>query len=110
MNNWEYKTCTLDTVDDINFVNDMAFDGWELINVIHLTRYSSVYWFKREKDKNKRIENMKKSEIKTMADTFVGKFRNVSEIEKSYLWEGYIMGAMEMLYKLGIEVTVDTEE
>ena len=53
---------------------------------------------------------MKKSEIKTMADTFVEKFRNVSEIEKSYLWEGYIMGAMEMLYKLGIEVTVDTEE
>lgn len=53
---------------------------------------------------------MKKSEIRTMADTFVGKFRNVSGIEKSYLWEGYIMGAMEMLYKLGIEVTVDMEE
>lgn len=53
---------------------------------------------------------MKKSEIRTMADTFVKKFRNVSEIEKIYLWEGYIMGAMEMLYKLGIEVTVDTEE
>lgn len=53
---------------------------------------------------------MKKSEIRTMADTFVEKFRSVSVIEKSYLWEGYIMGAMEMLYKLGIEVTVDAEE
>lgn len=56
------------------------------------------------------IENMKKSEISTMANTFVEKFRNVSAIEKSYLWEGYIMGAMEILYKLGIEVTVDAEE
>lgn len=53
---------------------------------------------------------MKKSEIRTMADTFVEKFRNVSGIEKSYLFEGYVMGAMEMLHKLGIEVTVDTEE
>lgn len=53
---------------------------------------------------------MKKSEIRTMADTFVKKFRNASGIEKSYLFEGYIMGAMEMLHKLGIEVTVDTKE
>ena len=53
---------------------------------------------------------MKKSEIKTMADTFVEKFINVSGIEKIYLFEGYMRGAMEMLYKLGIEVTVDTEE
>ena len=53
---------------------------------------------------------MKKSEIRTMADTFVEKFINVSGIEKSYLFEGYIRGAMEMLYKLGIEVTVDAEE
>ena len=44
-----------------------------------------------------------------MADAFVEKFI-VSGIEKSYLFEGYIMGAMEMLDKLGIEVTVDTEE
>ena len=56
------------------------------------------------------IENMKKSEIKTMADTFVEKFINVSGIEKTCLFEGYIRGAMEMLYKLGIEVTADTEE
>ena len=53
---------------------------------------------------------MKKSEIRTMADTFVEKFRNVSGIEKTYLFEGYISGAMEMLHKLVIEVTVDTEE
>ena len=53
---------------------------------------------------------MKKSEIRTMADTFVEKFRNVSGIEKSYLFEGYISGSMEMLYKIGIEVTADTEE
>ena len=53
---------------------------------------------------------MKKSEIKTMADTFVEKFINVSGIEKTYLFEGYVSGAMEMLYKLGIEVTVDAEE
>lgn len=53
---------------------------------------------------------MKKSEIKTMADAFVEKFINVSGIEKTYLFEGYTRGAMDMLYKLGIEVTVDTEE
>lgn len=53
---------------------------------------------------------MKKSEIRTMADAFVEKFINVSGIEKCYLFEGYIMGAMEILYKIGIEVTVDTEE
>lgn len=53
---------------------------------------------------------MKKSEIRAMADTFVEKFRDVSGREKTCLFEGYVMGAMEMLYKLGIEVTVDTEE
>ena len=53
---------------------------------------------------------MKKSEIKTMADAFVEKFINVSGIEKSYLFEGYITGAMEILHKIGIEVNADTEE
>ena len=53
---------------------------------------------------------MKKSEIRTMAYTFVEKYRIASGIEKTYLFEGYVMGAMEMLYKLGIEVTVDEEE
>lgn len=55
------------------------------------------------------IENMKKSEIRTMAYTFVEKYI-ASGIEKTYLFEGYVMGAMEMLYKLGIEVTVDEDE
>ena len=53
---------------------------------------------------------MKTSAIRTMADTFVEKLINVSGKEKIYLFEGYISGAMEMLYKLGIEVTADTEE
>ena len=53
---------------------------------------------------------MKKSEIRTMANTFVEKYRIVSGTEKTYLFEGYVMGAMEVLHKLGIEVTVDTEE
>ena len=60
--------------------------------------------------KYRRIVNMKKSEIRTMANTFVEKFINVSGTEKIYLFEGYVTGAMEMLHKLGIEVTVDTEE
>ena len=53
---------------------------------------------------------MKTSEIRTMADTFVEKFKIVSEIEKSCIVVGYIKGAMDMLHKFGIEVTVDEEE
>lgn len=52
---------------------------------------------------------MKKSEIRTMADAFVEKYI-ASGIEKTYLFEGYVMGAMEILHKLSIEVTVDAEE
>ena len=55
---------------------------------------------------------MKKSEIKEMANAFVN-LHNDDELtgfEKSALFEGYIIGAMEMLHKLGIEVIVDTEE
>ena len=50
---------------------------------------------------------MKKSEIREMADAFVELFKNASGIEKSYLYEGYVTGAMEMLHKLGVEVTVE---
>ena len=55
---------------------------------------------------------MKKSEIKEMANAFVN-LHNDDELtgfEKSALFEGYVSGAMEMLYKLGVEVTVDMEE
>lgn len=53
---------------------------------------------------------MKKSEIKEMANAFVDKHSNLSGIEKTLLFDGYVNGAMEVLYKLGIEVTVDAEE
>ncbi len=57
--------------------------------------------------KMKKNRDMKKSEIRTMADAFVEQFRNASGIEKSYLYEGYVTGAMEILHKLGVEVTVE---
>lgn len=53
---------------------------------------------------------MKKSEIREMANACVNKYSNLSGVEKTFLFHGCVMGAMEMLYKLGIEVTVDTEE
>ena len=55
---------------------------------------------------------MKKSEIREMANAFVNLYNDdeFTGFEKSALFEGYVSGAMEMLHKLGIEVTVDTEE
>ena len=61
---------------------------------------------------------MKKSEIREMANACVNKYSNLygnlygnlSGVEKAFLFEGCVTGAMDMLYKLGIEVTEDTEE
>ena len=54
---------------------------------------------------------MKKSEIKEMANAFVNRYNDdeFTGFEKSALFEGYVSGAMEVLQKLGIEVTADTE-
>ena len=49
---------------------------------------------------------MKKSEIKEMADACINKYSNLSGIEKSIIFEGYVTGAMEVLQKLGIPVEV----
>ena len=53
---------------------------------------------------------MKKSEIKEMANAFVNNQNNLSGMEKAFLFEGYVNGAMEVLYKLGIQVEVTVEE
>lgn len=53
---------------------------------------------------------MKKSEIKEMANAFVDKHSNLSGIEKTWLFDGYVNGAMEVLHKLGIPVEVKVEE
>ena len=50
---------------------------------------------------------MKKSEIKEMANAFVELHKDLSGINKIYLFNGYANGAMQILYKLGIEVEVD---
>ena len=60
------------------------------------------------------MNTIKKSEIREMANAFVNKYSNLSEnkysklsgVEKAFLFEGYVTGAMEMLYKLGVTVEV----
>ena len=48
---FEYIQVTRNYGDDVNFVNVMAEDGWELVNVVndHLT---FIYWFRRKKQNN----------------------------------------------------------
>lgn len=54
---------------------------------------------------------MKKSEIEKMALAYVDKYSTIwCRIDMSMVFDGYVTGAMEVLEKLGIEVTVDTEE
>lgn len=50
---------------------------------------------------------MKKSEIKEMADAYVNKHSNLSGIEKSFIFDGYVTGVIEVLQKLGVTVEAD---
>lgn len=50
MKRWEYKTYLVETVNDYHFVNDKALDGWELVCVVPVAKYTFIYWFKREKE------------------------------------------------------------
>ena len=51
---------------------------------------------------------MKKSEIEEMAKVFVNLHNDeLTGFEKPVLFEGYVSGAMEVLQKLGVEVTVE---
>lgn len=53
MKRYEYKTWTLDTVNNQDFVNDKTLDGWELICVVPVCTYTFTYWFKREIENDK---------------------------------------------------------
>ena len=50
---------------------------------------------------------MTKAEIKKKAQEFVDKCV-ASNIEKTYLWEGYVNGMMDLAYKLGIVISDET--
>ena len=48
---FEYIQVTRNYGDDVNFVNIMAEDSWELVNVVN-DRVSFIYWFRRKKQNN----------------------------------------------------------
>lgn len=50
---------------------------------------------------------MTKSDIKKKAQEFVDKYV-ASNIEKIYLWEGYVNGMIDLAYKLGVVISDET--
>ena len=48
---FEYIQVTRNYGDDINFVNVMAEDGWELVTIVNV-RVTFIYWFRRKKQNN----------------------------------------------------------